>query len=216
MSRISGTSDLQEFISDMKLFAARVAEVTESYLPYSSYLLSPPPEDSLSAWKKRNAEARRALIEGELAVLQGMQAALRLTVRESIFEATGKATQFDMESVLNQIGGVKGPNCESQPVTTAALSADANVVLTIEDSESSRRATIDQFLEACSSIGPYKINRTHMWKAAGHTQARQFQHWQAADGHATDADEVNFRRILSMQPAEFVTLLKRKGVIEEV
>jgi hypothetical protein len=88
-----------------------------------------------------------------------------------------------------------------------------------------RRAMVAAFLSACNAFlesrnspKPSKITETHIWKMAGHKWPRQFQYWKAGTDRqpgqtrgATGADDRNFRRILSMQPAKFVNELTQKG-----
>jgi hypothetical protein len=73
---------------------------------------------------------------------------------------------------------------------------------------------VDDFLVQCnreSALG-FKVIRKHIWRAAGHAHARQFQYWQAGSDKATDEDHRTFRRILCMPPSEFIALLKNKGI----
>jgi hypothetical protein len=79
--------------------------------------------------------------------------------------------------------------------------------------EDSTRAAVDTFIVKCQQELSLKVNRKHIWRAAGHTTARQFQFWQASDPKATDRDNQNFRRILAMSPSNFEALLKKKGII---
>lgn len=75
-------------------------------------------------------------------------------------------------------------------------------------------ASVDDFLEKCTQVsGGIKIIRKHIWKAAKHKTPRQFEHWQRCDAKATAQDNVNFGRILSMDPADFISELKKKGII---
>jgi len=39
-----------------------------------------------------------------------------------------------------------------------------------------------------------------------------FQYWQQRSDQATERDDMNFRRILSLLPVDFVALLKKKGI----
>jgi len=77
-----------------------------------------------------------------------------------------------------------------------------------------RPAVVDAFLLQCNqeaAVG-FKVIRKHIWLAAGHRHARQFQYWQEGSDKATDEDDRNFSRILSMPPAEFISLLKKKNI----
>jgi hypothetical protein len=75
------------------------------------------------------------------------------------------------------------------------------------------RATVNTFILKCQQELSLKVNRKHIWRAAGHTTARQFQFWQASDPKATAQDDQNFRRILAMNPTDFQALLKKKNII---
>jgi hypothetical protein len=90
----------------------------------------------------------------------------------------------------------------------AALEADTAI-----SNAANRRAKIDAFLLNCRQEISVPITRKHIWRAAGHQTARQFQFWQAADGKATTQDDQNFRRILAMSPRDFANLLKKMGRI---
>jgi hypothetical protein len=90
----------------------------------------------------------------------------------------------------------------------AAMPAQELAVATTE-----RTKMVDDFLVQCNreSVG-FKVRRKHIWLAVGHARARQFQYWQEGSDKATDADDRAFRRILRMSPAEFIALLKKKGI----
>ena len=84
------------------------------------------------------------------------------------------------------------------------------------DKPGERRALIvDAFLQRCNERvdGGTKVIRKHIWGAIGHQQPRQFQYWQADDVQATEEDDQNFRRILSMEPSDFIAILKQKKLI---
>jgi hypothetical protein len=72
---------------------------------------------------------------------------------------------------------------------------------------------VDTFLQRCIKETKLKALKKHIWQAAGHRRARQFQFWQASSPRATASDDANFPRILAMKPTEFETLLKKKGII---
>lgn len=74
------------------------------------------------------------------------------------------------------------------------------------------RAAVDAFIANCHLEASSKITRTHIWKAAGHHTARQFQFWRASSPKATVQDNQNFGRIIAMNPADFVLLLQRKNI----
>ena len=77
-----------------------------------------------------------------------------------------------------------------------------------------RRARVNDFLRKCNDAGsPRRLIRKDIWRAAGHTKGRQFQYWQNSDLKATKSDDQNFRRILEMNPDEFVALVKRMDAV---
>jgi hypothetical protein len=77
-----------------------------------------------------------------------------------------------------------------------------------------RRAAVEAFLVECNKLldAGSKVVKRHLWQAAGHTDRRQFQYWQSGSEEATAEDDRNFRRILSMSPADFLALLQKKGI----
>ena len=86
-----------------------------------------------------------------------------------------------------------------------------------EDVQKSNRrgAAVDAFLLECNRrlAAGSNVRRKHIWLAAGHANARQFQYWQRGSDKATEEDARNFRRILSMPPGEFLALLKKKSIL---
>ena len=80
--------------------------------------------------------------------------------------------------------------------------------------EPDRRAGVEAFLAECNEKldAGSKVVKKHLWLAAGHTHSRQFHYWQSGSDEATAEDDRNFRRILSMPPAEFLALLQKKGI----
>jgi hypothetical protein len=82
------------------------------------------------------------------------------------------------------------------------------------DAGPDRSRLVDDFLQRCNreSHTGFKLRRKHVWLAAGHGHARQFQYWQERSDKATAGDVRNFRRILRMPTAEFIALLKKKGI----
>ena len=99
------------------------------------------------------------------------------------------------------------PAFGDEPATPAAV-ADGNEQLDLS-------AIVDTFLERCNQEPDLdeKIIRKHIWRAVGHKHARQFQYWQSGSDKATDEDDRNFRRILSMEPRDFIALLKQKHLL---
>jgi hypothetical protein len=76
-----------------------------------------------------------------------------------------------------------------------------------------RRAAVDGFILKCNAEGCAGVKRKHIWLAVGHKSARQFEYWQASDSeNTTGADERNFGRIMNMEPAAFIALLKKQNL----
>lgn len=75
-----------------------------------------------------------------------------------------------------------------------------------------RAVVVDEFLRRCNEevTSGVKVIKKHIWLAVGHTNQRQFQYWQQCNDKATDADNTNFRRILSMTPKDFIALLRKQ------
>jgi hypothetical protein len=80
--------------------------------------------------------------------------------------------------------------------------------------ERDRRAAVEAFLLDCNKLSERgsKVARKHIWQAAGHRHSRQFEYWQSGSEEATEEDDRNFRRLLSMSPADFLALLQKKGI----
>jgi hypothetical protein len=102
-------------------------------------------------------------------------------------------------------------NIPVTPVTEAVKATQAEQ--TANGRGNGMRAAVDAFILKCKQEVSLKVNRKHIWRAVGHTTARQFQFWQASDAKATAQDNQNFGRILAMNPTDFQALLKKKGII---
>lgn len=81
-----------------------------------------------------------------------------------------------------------------------------------DDKSENRVALVDAFLERCNQQAKFPIIRKHIWLAAGHERPRQFQYWQSRSTKATQQDNTNFRRILSMSPSDFLAVLAKKNI----
>ena len=128
-------------------------------------------------------------------------------------ELTSRLATFDREILICTSGDSVPQLLPVGPGTGRHICAD-------NDTRTGRRAAVDAFLSRCQQDLPSKITRQHISRAAGHTTPRQFQFWQAGKDRlpgttrgATTTDERNFRRLLNMNPVEFLALLKRKGII---
>jgi len=82
-----------------------------------------------------------------------------------------------------------------------------------EDCKRQRRDQIGTFLARCNEVSSKRIYKRHIWRSAGHSNARQFEYWQECSRKATNEDERNFGRILKTKPADFVALLERQKLI---
>jgi hypothetical protein len=100
----------------------------------------------------------------------------------------------------------------AQRHTSEATMPDLDNLLKPE-TNSQRRARVDAFLKECSKKAKFTIFRKHIWKLAGHKRSRQFEHWQACEPEATRADARNFDRILKLEPAKFISELKKRGIV---
>lgn len=74
---------------------------------------------------------------------------------------------------------------------------------------------MEAFLRACNELpeATRQLKKAHIWRAAKHSQSRQFEYWQSGSSDATRQDEETFGRLLAMTPADFVELLARKGIL---
>ena len=76
-----------------------------------------------------------------------------------------------------------------------------------------RLTEIEKFLQRCMQETGAKLTKSHIWKVVGHKRPRQFQYWQANDNKATKQDDINFKRILAMKPADFIKALEDMDLI---
>ena len=79
---------------------------------------------------------------------------------------------------------------------------------------SDRRAAVDAFLRACNQESNLEtvLIRKHIWLAVKHANGRQFQYWQSCNPKATGQNDQDFRRILAMNPVDFVSLVKKMNI----
>ena len=105
--------------------------------------------------------------------------------------------------------GIEGPSDESseEPGTEARIEEE-------REESRDRRSQVDAFLEECNRVNdsPGEILRKHISLAGGHKTPRQFQRWQSSSDKAPAEDARNFGRLLSMNPPDFVELLKKKNL----
>ncbi len=80
---------------------------------------------------------------------------------------------------------------------------------------SDRRARVNSFLIQCNQEPdlPRAIERTHIWRAARHTRSRQFEYWQSNHEKTSKQNEVDFSRLVNMDPPDFVRLLRKMKLI---
>ena len=84
------------------------------------------------------------------------------------------------------------------------------------DSRVNPRTRVDRFLKRCNQEARRgeDVTRTHIWRAAGYTSARQFQYWQSEDKRSTTGRSARLiENILVMAPANFLTLLRQNKLI---
>ena len=132
------------------------------------------------------------------------------------FEGKPEPSGSNLEERAIQTGRVDEPEQSRVPTGEPSETNNAAPVMGSMDKTSEHRALIvDAFLLRCNERvdAGTKVIRKHIWGAIGHRQPRQFQYWQAGDGQATEEDDQNFRRILSMEPSDFIAILKQKKLI---
>ncbi len=79
-----------------------------------------------------------------------------------------------------------------------------------------RREQVDRFLLQCNRAAREgeKVLRAHLWHFADHTSSRQFEYWQKSDEKkATRKSGEKFERVLAMPPAQFLTMLRGRGLL---
>jgi hypothetical protein len=123
----------------------------------------------------------------------------------------------DLHTEVNA-GACESPQSELSGGTLSeaknAVMPAPELAIATTDLGADRTKMVDDFLDQCNreSARGFKVIRKHIWRAAGHAHARQFQYWQARSDKTTDEDHRTFRRILCMPPAAFIALLKNKGI----
>jgi len=152
-------------------------------------------------WASLGSDKERLLEEFNTALSVQKEKAIKELRQPTLVELAA-----DMGDRLSRVagGGVRGA-LHASAQQAAATNSD-------KGTNTNRRAMVDAFLEKCNQVASFKIIRKHVWQAAGHKQPRQFQYWQAGDHRATLTDDQNFRRILSMNRADFIALLKKKRI----
>ncbi len=78
-----------------------------------------------------------------------------------------------------------------------------------------RKKLVKDFLHHSNRELPFKVLKKHIYLAAKHKTARQFQYWQSCDKRTTAEDEASFPRILKLSPSQFHSVLcnlRVKGV----
>ncbi len=78
-----------------------------------------------------------------------------------------------------------------------------------------RRAMVDAFIEKCRVETTLKVNRAMIWRVVGYKQRSEFERWQSNSPKATRKAAKTFARVLSMQPRDFVDLLRKRQVLKK-
>ena len=96
----------------------------------------------------------------------------------------------------------------SAPEETRPAEATDSEAETLDSDE--RRELINSFISKVERDTGRKINRTDVWTVAGYKDATEFERFQRNDTRTTDAATLAFRRVLDMEPREFIDLLDKK------
>jgi hypothetical protein len=134
-------------------------------------------------------------------------------IQEARTSDLGEKTEKEIGTVTRDFGQSERTDGRSSEAENAAMPIPELTAATT-DHGSDLSKMVDAFLLQCNRESPvgFKVIRKHIWLAAGHAHARQFQYWQENSKKATDEDDRNFRRILHMAPAEFIALLRKKSI----
>jgi hypothetical protein len=77
-----------------------------------------------------------------------------------------------------------------------------------ESEPKNRKKKIEAFLKSLQDHGQ-PITRKDIWRAAGYSDATEFERFQRGDERTTNASETNFTRILDMNPETFLAVMKK-------
>lgn len=121
------------------------------------------------------------------------------------------------KAAVGRTAVIESPISAPAPETSKTESAPAQPEAAMSATENGpdRSEMVDAFLLQCNreAGADFRVTKEHISRAVGHKTPRQFQYWQSRSDKATIADNENFRRILGMRPADFILLLKKKGIV---
>jgi hypothetical protein len=130
------------------------------------------------------------------------------------------AADLAFRGAIALIGDASRSKCSDLATKTSRVGArpapDCGLKGLALDTREQRNQAVDRFIDQCnelsvSALSSYTVRRKHIWMSIGHKQDRQFQYWVACDARATNADEKNFTRILTMPAQQFIDeLITRK------
>jgi hypothetical protein len=152
----------------------------------------PAPWDCTSRYVARLSESRRKQL------LKAYQAQFKRDI-----DATDEpSATFRHNSLRRAIGMLLTPaatGAKLEPWVSAPRAHSRGPALRANE----RMERVQRFLKACNDELPFKVIKRHIWQAAKHKKARQFERWQAGDKASSRQDDVTFPRILSMSPKQF-------------
>lgn len=133
---------------------------------------------------------------------------------ENYADKIRKQADEDSSRELQQLAG-------NQPSATTEASQEARTNKPIEltkreqaiDADASaaeQRALINSFISKVEREKGYKPTRTDIWTAAGYKDATEFERFQRNDERTTTAATLAFRRVLEMDPKDFIERLEKK------
>jgi hypothetical protein len=81
------------------------------------------------------------------------------------------------------------------------------------DGKATTRERVEAFLAAASGLAESKVTKAMFWRAAGYTEATQFEDFQEDRPRTTKIARQNFERQLAMSPDRFIGLLTDKKLL---
>jgi hypothetical protein len=178
-------------------------------------------------WPQAADETRRALARLMTEFLGGphaesLEKRVRavLNARVAKWEAAAIEKQFTIDPAHPDEVIDRMPEESAKNETVPTPVPPPPPVVCARDIAGARRQLVDTFLARCNEVSTVRIGRRHIWRFIAHSHARQFEYWQAGDDRspgttrgATEQDDQNIRRVLSMQPEEFLSQLRQRELI---